>query len=258
MTTKVFADYAAYYDLIYGDKDYKAETNYIINLVKRYNPSAKTILEAGCGTGKHAVLFAEKGYSVYGIDLSPHMIDIARNKLDKLPENIKNLLYFQCSDICCLELDKKFDAVISLFHVMSYQTSNYNLEKAFHSISKHLSKGGIFIFDCWYGPAVLTNKPSVRIKKLENENIKVIRIAEPVLYPNENTVDVNYHIITKNKINGAVKEFHELHKMRYFFKPEIEFLFSSSGFKTIYFQEWLNGNEPGFDSWNVCFIGEKL
>lgn len=258
MNTRVFADYAAYYDLIYRDKNYKEETNYIINLVKKYNPSAKTILEAGCGTGNHAILLAEKGFKVHGIDFSQNMIDIANSKLKKLPENLKNLLYFQNSNICCLELGKKFDAVVSLFHVMSYQASNYALEKAFHSVSKHLSRGGIFIFDCWYGPAVLSDRPSVRIKRFEDENFKVTRIAEPLLYPNENTVDVNFHIIIKNKINDAVEEFQELHRMRYFFKPETEFLLTSAGFKPVYFQEWLNEKEPGFDSWNVCFIGEKL
>lgn len=254
----VFSDYASCYELLYKDKDYNAEADYVINLLQKYNPNAQSVLELGCGAGTHAFLFAEKGYSVHGIDLSPEMLNIAQNKLQQAPEYIKNRLSFICSDLCNFELNKKFDAVISLFHVMSYQASNYALEKAFHTASKHLEKGGVFIFDCWYGPGVLTDKPSVRIKKAENEHVKIVRIAEPVMFPNQNTVDVNYHVIIRNKNTDEVKELNETHTMRYLFPTEVEFFFSQCGIKLIRAEVPISGTELGFDNWNACFAGEKL
>ena len=77
----------------------------------------------------------------------------------------KNLTFIR-SSIEELHLNQKFDAVISLFHVMSYQTTNEELSAAFKTASKHLAKGGIFIFDFWYGPTVHNEKPSIRIKKV--------------------------------------------------------------------------------------------
>ena len=54
-STVVFADYARYYDLLYRDKDYAAEAEYIACLVRKFHPSARSIIiELGSGTGIHA------------------------------------------------------------------------------------------------------------------------------------------------------------------------------------------------------------
>lgn len=117
--------------------------------------------------------------------------------------------------------------------------------------------GGVFIFDCWYGPAVLTDRPVVRIKRLEDDDIEVTRIAEPKIHENKNIVDVNYNIFIKNKATGIAEELKETHRMRYLFKPEIDFLFEQAGFKLVESVEWMTGREPGFDTWGVCFVGKR-
>lgn len=77
-----FKNYARYYDLLYKDKDYGKECKYIINKINKWRGicQVKTILELGCGTGKHAKLIQGSGYSIYGIDLSANMIKLA-NKM---------------------------------------------------------------------------------------------------------------------------------------------------------------------------------
>jgi 2-polyprenyl-3-methyl-5-hydroxy-6-metoxy-1,4-benzoquinol methylase len=188
--------YSQYYDLLYHDKDYEAEVEYLNNLIKSINPNAKYLLDLGCGTGRHDELFCEKGYIVHGIDMSEDMLKIAeKRRIGK-----ENRLTFSHSRIQELNLEQKFDVIVSLFHVLSYQNSNDDVIKFFEIVKKHLNIGGIFIFDFWYGPAVLTDLPTVRVKRLENESIKVTRIAEPVLHAQSNIVDVNYDIIYLLKI----------------------------------------------------------
>ena len=60
-------------------------------------------------------------------------------------------------------MERKFNAVISLFHVVSYQVSNDELESVFFNAASLLDSDGIFVFDFWYSPAVYNNIPSVRI-----------------------------------------------------------------------------------------------
>jgi SAM-dependent methyltransferase len=103
-------------------------------------------------------------------------------------------LTFSPGDIRDIRLNKSFDAVIALFHVISYQTTNEDVTAAFETAGHHLKPGGIFIFDVWYGPAVLTEHPEVRIKRMADEKTEITRLAEPVLHPNENRVDVHYHV----------------------------------------------------------------
>ncbi|MDY0327537.1 MAG: class I SAM-dependent methyltransferase, partial [Arcobacteraceae bacterium] len=62
--------YSQYYDLLYSDKDYIGEVEYVDSLIKANSNKVETLLDMGCGTGKHAELFCDKGYKVHGIDLS--------------------------------------------------------------------------------------------------------------------------------------------------------------------------------------------
>ena len=121
--SSVFADYARYYDLLYRDKNYAAEAEYVEGLIRKFHPSARSILDLGSGTGIHASPLAEKGFTVHGIERSPEM----HARSQALAENRvagHDRLTFTTGDIRDIRLNKRFDAVIALFHVISYQTTN--------------------------------------------------------------------------------------------------------------------------------------
>ncbi len=243
--SKVFDAYAAYYNMLYQDKDYKQEAKYIASLMGKNDITDGSILELGSGTGKHAEEFAKMGFSVHGVDLSPEMVREANQRGNN---DFVNQLYFEIGDVRSFKIDKKFDAVISLFHVISYQLKNEDILAVFNTAAKHLKPNGVFIFDFWYGPGVLTDPPVVRLKRIENEEIEVLRIAEPVMHPNENVVDVNYCVQVKQKESGEVTELNEIHKMRYLFIPEIlQFCNSLFTLKTNY--AWMEVNTPNFTDW---------
>lgn len=250
----VFGNYARYYDLLYRDKDYVGEAEFIHRLIQNYAPDAQNVLELGCGTGNHAVLLAKEGYQIHGVDFSHQMLQKASDRLLQLPPDLASKLKFSHADIRHIKLNHSFDVVLSLFHVISYQITNEDILAAFAAVKEHLKPGGIFIFDVWYGPAVLNHRPSVRVKRLENKEINVTRIAEPVIHPNENLVDVNYQVFIKDKNSGAVEELEETHQMRYLFKPEIELLLQEFQMTLLEYQEWMTNQEPGFDTWGVYFI----
>lgn len=245
--------YSQYYDLLYSDKDYTSEVEYVEGLIKDNSNNANTILDMGCGTGKHAELLCDKGYIVHGIDLSQDMLKIAENRR----KGKEDKLEFSYSNIQELNLNKQFDVVVSLFHVMSYQNSNEELIKAFEVAKNHLSDGGIFVFDFWYGPAVLTDLPTTRVKRLENESIKVTRIAQPVIHAQENIVDVNYDVFIEDKQTKEIIEKKELHKMRYMFDKELELVCQKAGFSIKKKHEWMSIKNPDFKSWNVVWVLKK-
>ena len=114
----VFGKYSSYYDLLYRDKDYEKEVEYVHRLIQKFSPGAKSILNLGCGTGQHDILLAEKGYSVTGVDLSEEMLCAAKAKILDNKANGLDVTFCQ-RDVRNLVLDQKFDAVVSLFHVMS-------------------------------------------------------------------------------------------------------------------------------------------
>lgn len=69
----VFDAYSSYYDLLYRDKDYAAEADYVAQLLRTYG-NAGDLLEFGSGTGRHGRLLSQRGYRVTGVERSAAMI----------------------------------------------------------------------------------------------------------------------------------------------------------------------------------------
>jgi SAM-dependent methyltransferase len=250
----VFAGYSRYYDLLYRDKDYVSEANYVVDLIRRHSPNVKTALEIGCGTGAHAATMAGLGLEIAGVDMSEGMLELADARRASLDDEIAARVTFEQGDARTVRLGKKFDAVMALFHVMSYQTSNEDLAAVFATAREHVKQNGIFLFDCWYGPAVLRQWPTVTTKHLEDETTEVNRRADPVMHPNENVVDVNYTVMVTDKVTGTVDTLRETHRMRYLFTPEIEAALETAGMRLVDSRGWMTDDAPGFSTWGACFI----
>lgn len=245
--------YARYYDLLYHDKDYESEVDYINRLIKMYSDKPlSSILDIGCGTGKHAHLLSKLGYEIDGVDMAPNMIKLAQSNY-----NTNDKLQFFNGNATSFRNGKTYDVVTSLFHVISYQNSNKDLIDSFTTAHMHLETNGLFIFDFWYGPGVLTDRPIERTKRLENDAIRVERKAKPVLHVNENIVDVNYDIEIFDKSNSTFENIHEKHSMRYLFYPELINLLQSTGFETIGFYHWMSTDAPDSNSWNGVIIAKR-
>jgi len=254
--TAVFDSYAAYYDLLYRDKNYSAEANFVDELLAKHGvPDRGTLLELGCGTGKHAAELARKGYGIHGLDVSVSMVQAAN---DQKPSEIAQLLQFELGDVRTARIGRQFDAVISLFHVASYQVTNADLTAMFQTAAMHLKAGGVFLFDCWYGPGVLTDLPVTRVKRMSGATANVLRIAEPVMHPNENIVDVNYTVQVQQRGEDHVSEIHETHRMRYLFTPELEWILERAGLQMVESVDWLTGTPIGLKSWTATFVAVKL
>jgi SAM-dependent methyltransferase len=245
----VFDAYSRYYDLLYRDKDYASEVEYICGLLNRYGILGRKILEFGSGTGKHGRLLAARGYRIVGVERSEEMVEQAFSTEG-----------FNCQqgDICNVHLGQTFDAVLSLFHVISYQVSNESVLAVFARAAEHLKAGGLFVFDVWYSPAVYAQRPEVRVKRMADSTMEIIRIAEPLVYSNENRVDVNYTILAKNSISDTVQTLSETHPMRHFSLPELDLLAGQIGFERLAGEEFLTGNTPGENTWGVCVVLRRV
>ena len=100
--SKIFDAYAAYYNMLYQDKDYKREAKYIASLLGKNDITDGSKLELGSGTGKHAEEFAKMGFSVHGVDLSPEMI---REENQRGNNDFANQLYFEIGDVRSFKID---------------------------------------------------------------------------------------------------------------------------------------------------------
>ena len=245
-----FQLYSRYYDLLYKDKDYAAEAGYVVKALKEQNKNITSVIELGSGTGGHAEHLCSQGLTIFGVERSSQMVEVAKSK------NIAN--YFPTvGDITSFSFPQKADAAISLFHVISYLSDNQQLIKCFTVTREHLKPNGIFLFDVWYTPAVYHLKPETRIKRLSSGELDITRLAEPVIHYNESVVDVNYEVIIKEKTSGKVSTLLEKHPMRHFTINEIKLLAALTGFELLKAEEFLTENKPSEKTWGVCFVLRK-
>lgn len=253
MSDEVFQRYSAYYDLLYRDKDYAAEAEYIGRTLRAAAPKASRVLEFGSGTGRHGRLLAAQGFHVHGVERSAAMVAAAAKEKATGPGS------FDCQqgDIATVNAGGPCDAVISLFHVVSYVNSNDLVRATFGNAARHLSPGGVFFFDVWHGPAVLSDRPAVRVKRVEDKTTKLIRVAEPTLDVQTSRVTVHYTMLAQSKADGAMTTFTEEHQMRYFFPTEIALFAELAGFDVERSEEFLTARAPSDRTWGVAYLLRK-
>jgi len=148
--TKIFSDYAKYYNLIYSTKNYKSEAEFVFNWANK----PKTIIEIGCGTGRHIYHLAPKVEQIIGTDASLEMLSLAYIHTKKF----KNVRYiFNKTDKKLLDLPK-VDCAMALFNVMGYCF----LEECLPHLP--LKRGGYFIFDIWDASKFKQYPPVPKVK----------------------------------------------------------------------------------------------
>ena len=245
----VFDKYARFYDLIYRDRDTPAEVSWILNELDSAGLGSNLrLLELGSGTGRHAVLFGEAGHSVVGVDPSAEMISHAQSH---------DLVNYLEGDGRSVRIGEKFDAVLALFHVVSYQTTDHDLLAIFTTAGEHLESGGIFGFDVWFSPAVHSLTPEPRTLHKEDDSVSLTRTAEPEEDLSRSLVSVTYDCTITDKHTGKTHEFQEQHLMRHFSAAEIGFVANLSGFDVLAHSEFLSSAVPSRETWGVWFTLRK-
>jgi SAM-dependent methyltransferase len=238
-----------YYDLLYRDKDYAREVNFIEDIFKSAQ-KPRTILEIGCGTGNYSRILMAKGYKVTGVDISENMLSVAKKKC---------ACTFMKGDMRDFFINSKFDACIAMFAVMGYVTENLDIVKAMKNIRSHLQLNSLFIFDVWNGLAVMRNLPELRVKTVEDDKVRIIRIANPKLRSFDHICEVNYKFIVLRKGNNKFTEFEENHVVRFYFPQEMKQFLSQSGFEILKICPFLNlaGNVDE-TVWNIAVVAKAV
>ena len=250
----VFGDYARYYNLLYRDKEYGSEIRFVLERLRAYGCRPQALLDLGCGTGRHALEAARCGIAVEGVDMSPVMLEMGRQQFLSEAASGISLPVLHRGDVRNVRLGKRFDAVTSLFHVMSYQNAEEDALAELETAKAHLKAGGLFLFDFWYGPGVLTDPPTERDKTMEDEHTLVRRHAHPVHRVNDNIVEVHYEIRLVDKSTGRENVLQETHVMRYWFLPELRYLARLAGFSAVGAGAWPMAAMPEKDTWNAWLL----
>ena len=138
---------APIYDKINGELDYDAWADFIEENIRRYNPDMKTelVLDLGCGTGRMTLELGRRGYDMTGVDLSPEMLDLAREAAEEAGLSDKMLWLLQ--DITDFELYGTVELAVSCLDTLNHLTDAADLRRCLSLVHNYLVPDGLFVFD---------------------------------------------------------------------------------------------------------------
>ena len=164
--SKIFAEH---YDVLMGD--YTRLITSTHKLINSFAPKKKdlSVLELACGTGTILKTFP-KSYRLYGLDIAPGMVEIAKKKVP----NAKIIV----GDMTNFSFSAKFDVILCVFDSINHLTAFQQWKKVFYLAANHLSPNGIFIFDINTPKrlAAIADFPPY-IKKLDKNTIAYEKLA---------------------------------------------------------------------------------
>ena len=168
-----YQNLAKFYDDVTGNQ---LESSKLIHkLIRKYHPSAKTLLDVACGTGSH-LLYLSKYFESSGLDICPEMLSLACNKLPDIP------LYH--SDMTRFSFGKTYDVIICINDSINHLIGKNKWRKFFLNTYSNLSGGGILIFsmNTLYNLKKLSNNPPEIHQFGNNYLITKVRQKRRALY----------------------------------------------------------------------------
>jgi len=135
-----YSEIYPYYDILMSFIDYKTWIHYIEKLLFRDNIRDKEIFDLACGTGECLRIWAEKGFLVKGLDASPGMLNVAREKL-------KDQAGLSLGDMRNFRLAENVPIITCLYDSLNYLLTEDELSSCFRSVYGALKPAGIFVFD---------------------------------------------------------------------------------------------------------------
>jgi len=116
-------------------------------LRERFRNIRGPVLELGCGTGRAAIMLAEAGFVVHGIDASSAMLSVARAKQQCLPASAAGRMFLIEGDMREFELANKFAGVYSTFRSFQHLLSPEDQESSLCCVHRHMRTGGILVLN---------------------------------------------------------------------------------------------------------------
>lgn len=104
------------------------------------------VLELACGTGRILIPTAEAGVEITGVDLSPAMLELARGKIARLPDEVISRISLIKGDMTSFELDQRYDLITIPGNSFCLLIDTEAQRACLRRVHDHLEQGGRLVF----------------------------------------------------------------------------------------------------------------
>jgi SAM-dependent methyltransferase len=136
-----YEELAPFYDELTAAYDYDSWLDGLEALALEHGLAGRRLLDVACGTGKSFLPMLRRGYEVTACDLSPAMVELAR---EKAGEGAAQVLV---ADMRELPVLGEFDLVTCLDDSLNYLLEGHEMAAAVRGMAANLAPGGLLVFD---------------------------------------------------------------------------------------------------------------
>ncbi len=249
---KIFKDYARIYDIIYKNKDYSGECEFLKKVFKKYSKKpVRDLLDVACGTGNHVAVLAKKGFNVFAQDMSKDMLALARQKAKA--KNLK-INFMPARPMQSFKHKRKFDAVIAMFSSIDYVIDPKDVKNTLKNIRACLKDEGIFTFDFWNKDYVLKHYSPFRKKVFVDGNRRATRISKTTLDRKNSIANIKY-ICSYFENGNKLYDINEMHRMRFHDIEDMKKMLDEAGFRVLATFPFLKlGRKNCGRDWNISIV----
>jgi len=191
---------AEFYDKVYSFKDYRAESEKLIQFIENYlKSSGRKLLDVACGTGRHIEIL-KQNFLVEGLDLDQNLLDIARRRN---PE-----IVFHHASMMDFTLPGCYDVITCLFSAIGYALTIENLQQAYLCMARHLLPGGVLLVEPWFTPDTWKSN-TVHALLVDEPDLKIARVNTSFTRGRLSIFDFHYLVGTPQGTSHFT-EYHEL------------------------------------------------
>lgn len=146
----MYNQFANVYDYFNGDADYDALFSAVHGALQAHGIADGIVADLGCGTGELTLRLAAAGYDMIGVDLSPEMLSVLRDKAQQAADagdaGAKRLLLLN-QDLTALDLYGTVRAAVSTFDTLNHIGPYERFAAAVARAALFIEPGGLFLFD---------------------------------------------------------------------------------------------------------------
>jgi SAM-dependent methyltransferase len=231
----MYNESARVYDALNRGKDYREASRKLREVILARRPGAASLLDVACGTGRHLEHLREF-FRVEGLDKSPGMLDIARERCPGIPFHVGDLTDFQ--------LSRTFDAVTCLFGSASHALSPERLRRAVQCMADHLTEGGVLAVEPWiarerFRAGLLT------LDTVDDPDLKIARMYVSRAEGRTAALDIDYLVCTPE----GVRHFTEHQDLGLFDPEDYLAAFRAAGLEAV-------SDEPGLFGYGL-YVGAR-
>jgi SAM-dependent methyltransferase len=205
--------YLALYDAVLAERT-PVEVDQIEALMQLRPP--RRILDLPCGQGRHAIELARRGYEVTGVDLSPYMLGVARERAAAVGVRVRWL----AGDMRDALPGETFDLVLNLFTSLGYFDDEADDQRVVRAAASMLAPGGRFLLEVINGQRVMGN-----FQEREWFTVGQTAVME------RRSLDVpTRRMVVERTVSSDNGEETSVHAVRLYHGPEVQTMLRAAGF----------------------------